>query len=149
MIVSAQDRDIFMLALVAYAEASDQGQDGIRGQIHSAINRHKTRAWYTGKNIAATLLHPYAYSCMNSNDPNRVRAVQVDTDDFIWLLCMEEAEAAFAGTSDDPTNGATHYFKNGSPEPNWVSGKKDGKQVAPPAIFTKQIGDHLFYKGVR
>lgn len=146
---TAKDRDVFMLALCAYAEASDQGQVGIRAQIHSVINRHQMRAWYSGKTIASTIMQPYAYSAMNSKDTNRIRALECDMEEFTWQLCVAEAQEAIDGASDDPTNGATHYYKQGTPTPNWVTGVRDGRQVAAPAIFTGQIKDHRFYKGVR
>ena len=144
-----QDRDRFLLAFVAYAEARNQGQEGIRGQIHSVLNRFREKDWDAGKTVAATLFKPYAYSALNSKDPNRVAAATVDMEDFTWLLCMAEADAALLGTSDDPTDGATHYYVSGSPEPDWVSGVRGGRQVAAPAIFCKRIKDHLFYRGVK
>ncbi len=147
--MNSADRDRFFLAFVAYAEARNQGQEGIRAQIHSVLNRHKEGDWDAGKTISATLFKPYAYSAMNSKDPNRVAAACVDMDDFMWQLCMAEAEAALLGTSNDPTDGATHYYLGGTEEPDWVTGIVKGVQVAPPAVFCKQIGKHLFYKSVK
>ncbi len=143
------DRDTIYLGETAYAEASDQGQEGIRGQIHSVINRHKAGKWYSRKTLAGTVMAAFAYSAMNTSDPNRVRAAETPMDDFTMSLCMAEAAAAIAGTTDDPTQGATHYYRQGTTEPSWVSGKNaNGAVVAQPAIFTVAIKDHLFFRGV-
>lgn len=143
------DRDHFLLTFVAYAEASSEPQEGIRGQIHSVLNRFREGDWDAGHTIAATLMMPYAYSALNTKDPNRVRAACAPCAEFVWRVCEEEARAALAGETDDPTDGATHYYVDGTPEPAWVSGKRNGVQVAPPATFTRKIGKHLFYKGVK
>lgn len=145
-----RDRDIFFVGFVAYAEASDQGQMGIRAQCHSVVNRFKEKDWDARKTISATLFVPYAYSALNTEEPNRIRAATVDMDDPIMKLCMLEAKNAVEGISEDPTGGATHYYspKVMKTPPNWVTGVRKGKQVAPPATFTVQIGDHRFYKEV-
>lgn len=147
--MNAQERDVFLLALVAYAEARSEQQAGIRAQIWSVLNRHDAGKWYSGKTIGETLFKPYAYSALNTTDPNRGKAVSVDWNDPVWQLCRTEAESALAGLTADPTSDATHYFVAGSPEPDWVSGVRDGKQVAPAATFCCQIGRHKFYKGVK
>lgn len=142
------DRDTIILALTAYAEARSEGQDGIRAQVHSVINRHAVGRWYSRKTVAGTCLLGYAYSAMNTTDGNREAAAEVPMDDPWMTVCVAETQAAIAGTTDDPTQGATHYYRQGTPEPDWVSGVKNGVQVAAGAIFTVQIGRHLFYRGV-
>ncbi len=149
MTYSDLDRDTIFLAEVAYAEASDQGQDGIRAQIWSVINRHNAGKWYSRKTLAGCVMLAYAYSAMNTEDKNRVRAVETTLMDPFMAICLFEAAAAIAGTSQDPTGGGTHYYRQGTPEPSWVSGKNaNGAQVATPAIFTVAVKDHLFFKGV-
>ncbi len=144
------DRDTMIVAMTAYAEARGEGPAGIRAQIHSVINRHNAGRWYSGKTLSGTCFLPYAYSAMNTKDPNRVAAAEVPLDDEIFATCLSEAMSAIAGQTQDPTGGATHYYAAGSTEPNWVTGKDDsGKQVAPPATFTCQIGRHLFFKDVK
>lgn len=144
------DRDRVVVSLTAFAEASDQGQTGIRAQIWSVVNRHNAGKWYSRKTLAGTCLAAYAYSAMNTTDPNRERAAETPTDDFTYSLCTAETDAAMAGTTNDPTEGATHYYRAGTPEPSWVKGlDANGKQVAPPAEFTVQINNHLFFKGVQ
>lgn len=143
------DRDLLIIGMTAFDEASDQGQSGIRGQVHSVINRHAAGKWYSRKTLAGTCLLAYAYSALNTADPNRERGAETSMDDPVYQLCMAEAAMAIAGTTDDPTLGATHYYRAGTPEPSWVTGlNAAGVQVAPPATFTVQIKDHLFFKDV-
>lgn len=143
------DRDIFMVTALAYAEARSEGQDGIRAQIHSTLNRHRAKKWYSGLTISETIIMPYAYSAMNTDDPNRRAAMRDAMTGEAYAMCLGEAVAALGGATDDPTDGATHYYAAGTPEPTWVSGlRKDGTRAAPPAVLCKQIGKHIFFKGV-
>lgn len=144
------DRDTVILTLVAYAEARSEGRDGIRGQVHSVVNRHNAGKWYSRKTIAGCCMLAYAYSAENTSDPNREIAAECPQTDPIMMMCADEAAAAIDGRSLDPTGGATHYYREGTPEPDWVSGidKKSGERKAPPATFTVKINHHLFYKDV-
>lgn len=143
------DRDIFHVGENAYAEASSEGRAGIRAQVHSVVNRHAAGRWYSRKTLAGTVMAAFAYSAQNTTDSNRVRAAECPMSDPIMQMCMEEAAAAIAGSTPDPTGGATHYYAAGTTEPSWVQGhNQDGERVAPPATFCGQIGKHLFYKDV-
>lgn len=144
------DRDLLFVAMTAFDEARSEGQAGIRAQIHSVLNRHAAGKWYSRKTLAGCVMLGYAYSALNNSDPNREIGVETSMLDPIYRLCLDEAESAITGETPDPTDGATHYYVAGTPEPSWVSGldPKTGAQVAPPAIFTVQIGKHRFFKGV-
>lgn len=144
------DRDRIVVAMNAYAEARGEGRDGIRAQIHSVINRHAVGKWYSRKTLAGTCLLAYAYSAQNTDDPNRLAAAEADENDAVWQVCLDEAASAIAGVTQDPTQGATHYYAAGTPEPHWVRGvdPKTGAQVAQPALYCCRIGKHLFYRGV-
>lgn len=144
------DRDILFVAMTAYDEARGEGQIGIRAQIHSVINRHAVGKWYSRKTLAGTVFLGYAYSALNNTDPNREVGVETSLEDPIYQLCLTEAAMAIAGTSEDPSEGATHYYEQGTAQPSWVMGvNAAGAQVAPAAVFTAQVGKHLFYKGVQ
>lgn len=143
------DRDVFILAVTAVCEASNQGDDGLIGVTWSIINRFNEHQWDAGKTIAATCLKPWAYSSWNTEDPNRVRVLSMGVADPIFHRCLEIASAILEGTLPDPTDGATHYYSVKIDEPNWVSGLKNGVRVAPAATFTVQIKDHRFYKAVQ
>lgn len=146
--MTARPLDISIMVLNAWAEARGEGRDGIRAQVHSVINRHKAGKWYSRKTLAACCLAPYAYSCWTAADQNDTLAAEAPADDPEMIICGEEVEDALNGNTIDPTDGATHYYASGTPAPSWVSGIVNGEQKAPPAIFCKKIGRHIFYRGV-
>ena len=59
----------------------------------------------------------------------------VPRDPEAWEAALEQAEAALAGQSDDPTNGAI-YFHNRGVRPKWSAVKER----------TAEIGRHIFYR---
>lgn len=147
-----RDRDAFILAITADCEAADQGDDGLVAVMWSIQNRHRAKKWFSGKTVAATCVIPYAFSSWNTEDKNRVRALSTGVSDPVLYRALQLADQVLSEFIPDPTNGATHYYstKIMKEPPNWVSGdnpKTPGIDAAP-AIFTVQIRDHRFYKGV-
>lgn len=143
------DRDVLIGGMTGWQEARGEGLPGIRAFAHTLVNRHAIGRWYSRKTIAGACLLPYAFSGWMTTDPNHEASAEVSLDDPIMQLCMSEVAMAMAGTTTDPTDGATHYYAAGTAEPDWVSGRnKNGAQVAPPATYLKRIGKHLFYKDV-
>lgn len=144
------ERDLMILAMIAFDEASDQGAAGIRAVCWSIVNRHAAGKWYSRKTIAGTCLLSWQYSSLNDGDPNRERGAETPLANAAYQICLEEAELALKSKSIDPTGGATHYYRAGTKEPAWVSGRdaKTGAQVALPAVFCCQVNDHLFFKNV-
>lgn len=137
------ERDILIMTMTAWDEARGEGQDGIRAQVHSVINRFQAGRWYSRKTLAATCLLGYAYSAWNSNDPNRVASAEVPMDEPLMALCRAEVTAAVSRETQDPTNGATHYYAvSMATPPTWADPATGSK-------FTVQIGKHMFYKDVR
>jgi len=139
--MTESDRDLIIVAMVAYDEARGEGQEGIRAQVHSVVNRHNVGRWYSRKTLAGTCFLAYAYSALNTSDPNREVGAEVLIGDPIMSLCIAEVAAAINGTTDDPTDGATHYYAEGSSLPKWAD-------PANGAVFTQKIGKHLFFKNV-
>ena len=141
------DRDLLVVAMVAFDEASNQGTAGIRAVCHCIVNRHRAGRWYSRKTLAGTCFLSYQFSSLNDADPNRERGVETSVSDPIYFECLGEADAAINGTSIDPTGGATHYYVQGTTEPTWVSGNPS--KGVPPATFLCQIGVELFYNNVQ
>lgn len=137
------DRDILIMTMTAWDEARGEGQDGIRAQIHSVINRFNAGRWYSRKTLAATCLLGYAYSAWNSNDPNRVASAEIPLDEPLMTLCRGEVTLALLDGSEDPTNGATHYYASTMPAPPAWADPATGSK------FTVQIGKHRFYMDVK
>lgn len=132
----ALDREI--CAATAFMEASDQGPEGRRAVIHVLLNRAAVAPKY-GRNPADCALRAFQFSSWNTNDPNRHRLAMTSDGDPIWRDCLAAFDEAMDGENDDATQGATHYYADSLPPPDW----------SHDATFTVKIGNHLFYKGVR
>lgn len=141
-----RDRDVFILAVTGCCEASDQGDDGLLGVMHSINNRFHAKKWYSGATLAATCVVPYAFSSWNTEDKNRGRVLSMGAANPVFFKCLQIAVDVIDGNIADTTDGATHYYstKIMAAPPTWVTGKPG----VPAAIFTKEIRDHRFYKGV-
>ncbi len=98
-------------------------------------NRAIDGGWW-GDTYDSVCLHPYQFSCWNSNDPNlpKLKAVTSADPQFAQALALEAQ--LMAGTLDDITHGADSYYAVHSPEPAWA---KLYKQVAV-------IGGQVFYQ---
>ncbi len=138
-----EDRDLLIVAITAFCEASGEGQDGIRAVCWAIVNRHNAGKWFSAKTLAACCLLPSQFSSWNTNDPNRRRAFETPSDNPIMAMCLQESADAISGASTDPTDGATHYFapRSVSAPPAWTA-------ATSGAILTAEIGNHRFYRGV-
>lgn len=139
--MNSVDRDIFIVGVTCYCEASDQHVEGIRAVAHSIVNRHQAGKWFSGTTLAACCVFPYAFSSWNTKDPNRLRAMGTSPQDQVMGLCLDEAKMAIAGEIPDPTDGATHYFDSSMAPPTWAD-------PSTGSIKTCTIGRLNFYKGV-
>ena len=132
-----------LLALCIWREGRNQPFRAKRGIGWAVRNRvfHPTRSWW-GSDWEDVILKPWQFSSFNPTDPNAVkfpgdphgRSVEA----IAWRECLSAAEDVYTSQVADPTGGATHYHTVGIEPPKWTQG----------AIFTVQLGDHLFYKGV-
>lgn len=122
-------------AMTVWMEARGEGMIGMTAVAHVIANRLASRRW--GSTIASVCLAPFQFSCWNDRDPNReamARAPDADLSD-----ADEAMYKAQEGITEDPTNGATHYYAVGTPTPAWAQ---------PPAKLEVTIGRHNFYSGV-
>lgn len=131
--------EMCLLALCAWREARNQGQDGMLAVCWSIRNRvFKAGKTWWGDDWEEVILHKWQYSSFNPDDPNAKLLPSDPSVDSTWSNALAAAERAYLGWGIDPTRGATHYYN-----PKIV--------VAPPwvgsstTIFKVQIGDHRFY----
>lgn len=125
------------LALTMIGEARSQGIDGMQDVGHTIINRANHPSW-RGKTVMEVCLKPWQYSCWNENDPNRGFLIGIPKTDPLYNKALDLSANLIAGKLPDTTNGATYYFKVGSPIPTWAVGHK--------ACY---INDrHLFFKDI-
>lgn len=132
--------EMILMALTAWLEGQDQGEQGMLAICWVIRNRvlKAGKTWW-GDDWEDVVLKKWQFSALAESkrldaalpgDPEKVPT---------WGIALKVAEVTYLGMGIDPTNGATHYY---APkliaEPPWVK--------APGTIFKCQIGDHLFYK---
>lgn len=136
--------ELALLALAVDREGRGQpfrGKVGIAWTVRNRVH-HSGHYWW-GDDWEEVVLKKYQYSAFNPGDPNAYRFPKDPKSDPDWAQTLQIAEDVYNGTIADPTGGATHYHRwDMNPKPPWVEGP-------PPAVFTVQLGDHMFYKGVK
>lgn len=135
----AFDREI--CALTIFAEASDQPAECRRAIAHVIFNRMQLDPVRYGHTAAAVCLKRYQFSEWNDDvgdNANLIRAASTPITDGVMMDCLAAYSEALEGGAD-PSQGATHFYADSIPEPNW----------AKDATFTVKLGRVLFYKGVR
>lgn len=130
-----------LLALAMDREGRGQsfkGKLGIGWAIRNRVLKPGKDWW--GDDWEEVILKPFQFSAFNKGDPNAYRFPKDPKSDSDWAQTLQIAENVYQGVLADPTGGATHYHRyDMQPFPKWVEG----------ATFTVQLGDHLFYKGVK
>ena len=130
-------RKVDILARTIWGEARGDGELGMRAVANVINNRANIGGWWGGSIVAVALMDKQ-FSAWNENDPNRAKMLSVTADDKQFALALIIAKDVVRGVSVDPTGGATHYHTT-AVSPDW---RDDSK-------ITKQIGTHIFYKGIK
>lgn len=134
--------DVDVLARTVWGEARGESQEAKIAVAAVVLNRVK-QSHRRETTIMGAATEPFQFSCWNNSDPNRDKIYAVTLEDSSFRDSYRAALSALDGR--DPTYGATHYHTIQKPKwaetwpPNWAKGHE------PVA----QIGDHLFYAGVR
>lgn len=131
------DNDTVTLALTMVGEARGEGHEGMEAVGNTVINRTRLQTWF-GKTIQEVCLKPFQYSCWNHSDPNSQYLKDLPESDLMYQMGYGIASGLMAGTIEDITNCATHYYRIGSPTPAWAIGKSS----------CAHIGHHIFFKDI-
>jgi spore germination cell wall hydrolase CwlJ-like protein len=135
-----------LLAMCIWGEARGESWPGKISVGHVVMNRTMKRGFGVDitqpldeTKVVQAVLHPYAFSCLNANDPNRVKLLNPTQHEKTetWEQCYKAACAVIDGTHEDPTDGAVFYHDAslpGAPKA-WGSVQK-----------TASIGRLHFYK---
>lgn len=123
-----------VIARTAWAEARGDGSQGMAGVINVIMHRANQPGWW-GRTPKEVCLKPKQFSCWNSDDPNRAKALAVDEADPMFARALLLEDAALRGALVDNTGGATHYHAVGV-LPKWTASMH---RVA-------RIGGHIFYR---
>lgn len=136
------DSDTDILARTLYGEARGEGIEGMQAVACVVMNRCALAAdhpHFGDGSPSSACRAPYQFSCWNKDDPNLRIILNVDeTDPFFAQAVQISNSYVNEGYKQDPTGGATYYFAEGSPVPDWAKGK------TPCAV----IGKHTFFKGI-
>jgi len=121
-------------AMTVYCEARGETY---AGQVAVArVTRNRVRQGFA-RDVAGVVLAPYQFSCWNTQDPNRLVAARLDSDDPRLQQCQRAwAESA---TNDAGVGDATMYYA--------PSGVAHVPSWAKPEKFVIQIGAHHFFLG--
>ena len=124
-------------ARTVYGEARGEGLDGQRAVAWVIRNRVENPGWW-GDSWESVCLKKWQFSCWLESDPNREKLQSVGYEDPDLRRCLR-AVLEVMDSSDDPTQGSTHYLVSTlEPKPNWYS---DDKVIC-------RIGHHAFLKDV-
>ena len=115
------------------------GKQGVAAVVNNRAQYAKThhRPQFGDGTLRSACLASWQFSSWNPNDPNRSKMLSLDFSepDEVLQDCIDTAQATIDGTLVDPTEGATFYFADGIPEPDW----------AKTMQFTVKIGAHSFF----
>ena len=136
--MNINDREL--LARTLQAEAGNQGYDGMLAAGSVIMNRANATGY--GDGMRGVILKPGQFSAWNSRkgpDGNPIYADGEQGQDMAAMRASDgayrAADALIAGTYEDATGGATHYYNPDYSQPKW--GQKAGGDW-------KRIGDHVF-----
>jgi N-acetylmuramoyl-L-alanine amidase len=126
------------MAQTIFGETRGEPFDGQVG-VGWVIRRRAERPGWWGIDIKGVCLKRLQFSCWNENDPNLAVIRAATLDQPTYLQCMGVAALVLSGGLDDPTGGATSYFRPGpnGETPDWADSLK----------FLISIGNHMFYGG--
>lgn len=134
------DKEIDLLTRVIWGEARSEKSQYQSAIVHTIINRAEHPKKRYGATFSEILVRPYAYSCMNPDDPNysKLLSLSKDSKEYkkIREVVLNTLLSRMAG-GGDPTDGATHYHTK-AVNPKW--------NQAATSMFT--MGSHKFWVGV-
>lgn len=133
-VVSAEDLDI--AARTVWGEARGEPFDGKVAVAQVIVNRAEKGGWW-GDTLKGVCRKDWQFSCWNHGDPNREKMESLGKDDPAYLQCLQAVAMALVGDGD-LVGGACHYHTK-AVTPGWIEG----------AEVTANIGNHIFYKGVK
>jgi len=131
--------DVLELARTIYGEARGEGEEGMNAVAHVIKNRVKSGKY--GQGVKGVTRKPWQFSAWNKKDPNREKILGLRPgEDDIFDEAIKVAENVLGGKTEDPTQGALHYYNPDVVNARWDRNKK-AKKI--------KIGNHLFVVGVK
>ena len=136
--MSWREFDIWAASLCAWREARGEGgadANAKRDSLRAVIHVIKNRADKSGKSWAYEVFRRLQFSSMTyPHDPQL--CLVPEQPDSVFTDCFEIATTIMDGGDFDLTQGATHYFADTIPMPEW----------AKTMTQTAKFGHHIFFK---
>lgn len=142
-----------LMAMLLCGEARGEGREGMEGVANVIYNRLAAPKRF-GDTLKSVILRPWQFSCLNPNDPNRAKLLELwHNEPVAYALAEKVAAEAAAGYTPDRVGPSTHYCVSA------LWGHDDSARVAGghhPAWYSKQcieggitqetarIGHHVF-----
>lgn len=124
------------IAVITIAcEAENQPHNAKVGVAATILNRLRDGRW--GKSAAAVCLQRLQFSEWNDDRPDNANLVRVavkPADDPVIVDCLAAWHEALVGA--DPTNGATHFYADDIPAPNWTVGATQSARIGAINFFS-------------
>lgn len=134
------DDEIDLMTRVLYGEARGETPEGQVNIVHTIINRAEDRKKRFGPTYSEVMIRPFAFSCMNADDPNYKKLLELDKKSLTYkklhAIVVKTINERLNG-GIDPTQNSTHYH-NLKVDPKW--------NMAADGMI--RIGNHKFWRGV-
>lgn len=129
---SYTDDDLAYLMRTAFGEAEGEGSKGQEAVMYAIRNRlGKRKKWDTIQHVVQA---PSQFESWAPDNPRRKAMEGLKLDDPANTPLMQLAQAVLAGTTPDPTKGATLFYAPKKVQPAWADKAKE----------TAVIGNHRF-----
>ena len=130
-----------LFACLLVREAGNDGEPGMSAVAQVIMNRlHRPQRF--GDTIKEVILHPWAFSCLNANDPNRAKFTDSPhLDPNSYAIAEFIVSEALGGALPNTVGPATHYCTNGLHGTLALWGFDDAEHIAsghPPRWYSKQ-----------
>lgn len=146
----SDDSEVMILARLIFGEARNQSKETMVGVGYVIKNRVKANKGYFGVNYHDVITKNsngiYQFSSFNPNDPNHNVLIDPLPKDVsvvtrqAWFTAYEASSGIINNSTADPTDRAVFFHSSDLSQELFTT------QSVPGAIFTKQIGDMLFYR---
>ena len=132
-----QSSDLIFLALTVWREARGESAQAQLAVAYSILQRVAHPSWW-GSDVMTVVFDKWQYSSLtNPKDPQLVTWPDLpESKDPVWGSCVNAAEAALTCSQPNPAAGATHYYDDSIPAPEWAQA---------PAVFVAKIGKLNFW----
>jgi N-acetylmuramoyl-L-alanine amidase len=100
------------IARTAWGEADILGLTGMQATINTGQNRIASGETWWGDDLDSVFIHPWQYSCWNSDNKRLPAILSVDETDPNFADALGLADQALAGNLIDITDNSTHYFNH-------------------------------------